>query len=92
MNNTPHQPYQPGGAENNGYMLDGKGNIIMKVSPELNKQDSFFTYSTAFSVNFVLLVADKNPEIVRNRMETLANKISEHYKKWNLLPNDMMYY
>lgn len=49
------------------------------------------TYSASFVDDFVFLVADKNPAVVQEKMEILANKISDHYKNWNLLPNVSKY-
>ncbi|CAB0040078.1 unnamed protein product [Trichogramma brassicae] len=51
----------------------------------LNQGDG--TYSLAFADDYVLLVADKDPQIIERKIQHLATEINKYYTNWNLKIN-----
>ena len=62
-------------------------NIFTYNIPMLSDLNSNNTHSVAFADDFIMLVADKNPEIIQNKLENLLNNINHQYNLWNLRIN-----
>ena len=45
------------------------------------------THSVAFADDFIMLVADKDPEVIQTKLEDLLNRINKQYNLWNLRIN-----
>ena len=58
-----------------------------KIPTLFNDNRNNSVYSIAFADDFIILVADKNPVIIQNKLEKLVNEISDKYIQWNLKLN-----
>lgn len=63
-------------------------NIFTKSIPLLfNLNSGNNTYATTFADDLIILVGDKNPSVVQNKLQNIVNRIDLHYKNWNLKIN-----
>ena len=58
-----------------------------KIPTLFNANRNNNIYSIAFADDFILLVADNQPSVIRDKLETMVNKISKQYIEWNLKIN-----